>query len=120
AARSMVLLGGLPGSCIPQTAAVNWLRCVGPVLRQVPQHDALPLSVDRISALLRLGVEDGWAEAAELERSWDEGERLQLTRLHGGLGYMALVWGRYGQAARHLADGRQLTQAGQHDALDAI
>jgi DNA-binding CsgD family transcriptional regulator len=120
AARCLILLGGVPATHLPRVTALSWVRRAGPVLRRVDRREALGLSVDRIYALLRLGADEGWAEAAELEHGWDAHEQLQLGRLHGNVGYAAAVWGRYGDAARHYAAGRELAQAGQHGRLRAL
>ncbi|HEX8007654.1 MAG TPA: AAA family ATPase, partial [Trebonia sp.] len=113
AVRAMTLLGWPQGSDCPAREHLRWLRRAVGAADRVPSAERLRLLVDRVSALLLLGEEAGWAEAAQIP--WDApapGDWLQVTRGHANVGELALIWGRYGEARRRLAHAAEL--AGGH------
>ena len=103
AVRAMTLLGRPQDGNSPAREHLRWLRRAADAADSVPPAERLRLLVDRATALLLLGEEAGWAEAARIP--WDPsepGERLQVTRGHVNLGEAAMVWGRYAEAKRRL------------------
>jgi PA domain-containing protein len=109
AARAMTLLGWPQGGDCPAREHLRWLRRAAEMADSVPPAERLRLLVDRATALLLLGEEAGWAEAARVP--WDApapGERLQVTRSHINIGEAALMWGRYGEARRRLEHAAEL------------
>jgi DNA-binding NarL/FixJ family response regulator len=103
AARAMTLLGWPQGSTCPAREHLRWLRRAAATAASVPPPERLRLVADRAAALLLLGEQSGWAEAARIP--WEvsaPGERLQITRGHGNIGEIAMVWGRFGEARRRL------------------
>jgi hypothetical protein len=109
AVRAMTLLGWPQGGNRPAHEHLGWLRRAAEAEACVPPAERLRLLVDRVSALLLLGEEAGWAEAARVR--WGAsapGERLQIARSHVNVGKMALVWGRYPEARRRLEHAAKL------------
>jgi DNA-binding CsgD family transcriptional regulator/tetratricopeptide (TPR) repeat protein len=103
AVRVMMLLGWPQGSTCPAAEHSRWLVRAAAADATVPPAERLRLLVDRASALLMLGEEAGWAEAARIP--WEAAtpsDRLQVIRAQGNLGESALVWGRYAEARRRL------------------
>jgi predicted ATPase len=82
----------------------RWLRRAEAVaVPSASVAERLCLVVDRVSTLLALGEENGWAQANQLPATADTAaERLQLARAALNLGYLAMVWGRYGEACARL------------------
>jgi DNA-binding CsgD family transcriptional regulator len=121
AAAAMTLLGyPLPG---PRPAAeyLRWLRRASRVAAAVPSPlDRLALTVDRAAALLVLGEPAGWDVVARLPVAPPTvAERCQLARGHANIGYAALLWGRQGDAARHLRVAAELADAARYSRLSA-
>jgi DNA-binding CsgD family transcriptional regulator len=109
AERAMMLLGWPQGSSRTAREHLRWLRRAGVAAADIPPVERLRLLIDRCTALLLLGEESGWAEAAGI--AWQPaapGERLQVTRAHANLGEVAMLWGRYAEARRRLEHAAQL------------
>ena len=71
--------------------------------------------MDRVTALLLLGREEGWAEAARLpEDAPTAGERQQVTRGHFNTGEEAMRWGRYAEASQRLERAIELAERHQY------
>lgn len=114
ATRAMMLLGSPRGSSGTAREHLLWLRrAAGPAVDVAPV-ERLRLLIDKVTGLLLLGEESGWAQAAEIP--WHPrapGESLQVTRGHVNLGELATLWGRYAEArirlehAAGLADRHQ-------------
>jgi DNA-binding CsgD family transcriptional regulator/tetratricopeptide (TPR) repeat protein len=113
AVRAMTLLGWPHGSGSAREH-LRWLHRAADAADCVPPAERLRLLVDRATALLLLGEEAGWAEAARIP--WDPsapGDRLQVTRGLGNIGEAAMMWGRYGEARRRLGHAAELA-SGRH------
>jgi DNA-binding CsgD family transcriptional regulator/tetratricopeptide (TPR) repeat protein len=109
AARAMLLLGWPSVSACPAAVHLRWLRRAADAAASVPPAEQPRMLVDRATALLLLGEESGWAEAARIP--WDAAQprdRLQITRGHGNLAELAIIWGRYEEAGRRLAQAHDL------------
>ncbi len=118
AVRAMMLLGGSEGSDRPVAEHLHWLRRAGAAEASMPPGERLRLLVDRATALLILGEEEGWAEAARIP--WDAAtprDRLQVLRAQGNLGDVAMTWGRHAEARRRLERALTLTCAYHYERL---
>jgi DNA-binding CsgD family transcriptional regulator/tetratricopeptide (TPR) repeat protein len=103
AARAMMLLGWPEGSACSAREHLSWLRRAEAAAADIPPQEQLRLTIDRVSALLFLGEEAGWDQAAQIP--WQPrapGERLQVTRAHSNFGEAAMLWGRHAEARRIL------------------
>jgi DNA-binding NarL/FixJ family response regulator len=67
--------------------------------------------VNRTTALLLLGQEEGWTEAARMPADAPTAqERLEIARGHVNVAEAAIAWGRYTDARKSLALGLRLTK----------
>ena len=116
AARAMTLLG-LPIGWTdwPASKHARWLRRAAEVSTKMPPAEELPMRVNRITALLMLGEEEGWAEAARIpDDALAAAERVDIIRGHLNIGEAAMLWGRYAEADRRLAKARHLAETHGH------
>jgi DNA-binding CsgD family transcriptional regulator len=108
AVRAMTLLGW-PWGDRPAREHLRWLRRAADASACVSASERLRLLADRAGALLLLGEQAGWAEAARVPwQASEPGERLQVTRAHRNLAEAAMVWGRYGEARRRVEHAAEL------------
>jgi len=117
AGKAMALLGWPFGTSWPVSVHLRWLRCAARAEQVTPMApaDRLRLMVDRVTALLALGQEEAWAEAARLpDDARAPGERHGITCGHLNFGDLAMVWGRYARADRFLARALELTDRHQY------
>jgi DNA-binding NarL/FixJ family response regulator len=116
AARAMLRLGMPSMDACPAAVHLGWLRRAAGAGAAASPAEQLRMLVDRVGALLLLGEESGWAEAARIP--WDATQprdRLQIIRGQGNLAEIAIMWGRYEEAGRRLARAHEL--ASRHDYL---
>ena len=102
-AWAMILLGHPTHSLCPAEVHRRWLDRGWAVAQDaaIPEDVRLVLAVNRISALLVLGEETGWAAAANLPADASKPHHaLQVTRNLVNMAEGALVWGRYSDARR--------------------
>jgi DNA-binding CsgD family transcriptional regulator len=112
-ARAMMLLADPRGTIRPATEHLRWLRRAARLTQPADSADRLRLAVDRVSALLALGAEDGWREAGGLPLTApDPRVTRAITRSHLNIGDAALHWGRYAEAGWRL--GQALETATAH------
>jgi DNA-binding CsgD family transcriptional regulator/tetratricopeptide (TPR) repeat protein len=114
AARSMILLGWPYTADCPATEHRRWLRRAAEIEIAASPSEQLLMRVNRITALLALGEEEGWTEAARI--SWDTAdacERLEASRGLQNIGEAAMVWGRYPEAEHRLVRTLELAE-GHH------
>ena len=118
AARAMVLLGTPFGTDHPAAEHLTWLSRTHGIEAAMPELERLRLMVNRATALLFLDEQDGWAES---ERAAAEatacGQQLQLTRMCLNTAGAAMLWGRYADAKRALAQGAALASQGEYGSL---
>jgi DNA-binding CsgD family transcriptional regulator len=113
-ARAMMLLSWPRGATCPVSDHVRWLRRAAELTPPMDPADRLRLAVDRVTALLMLGDEEGWAEAAKIPfDAPTSAERAQIARSHLNIGDQALRWGRYDEAAWRLDQALDLART--HD-----
>jgi len=104
-ARAMMFLGLPYGTSTPAVEHLEWLRRAAEVPASADAVDRLNIIAGRASGLLLLGEDEGWEVAARVPTDADTtGERLQIAVAKLNVGHMALVWGRYPEARRVLAE----------------
>jgi DNA-binding CsgD family transcriptional regulator len=116
AVKAMSLLGWPIGwADWPASEHLRWLRRAAEVKAAMPPPAELDMLINRVTALLMLGEDDGWAEAATIpDDSPVAWERLRILRAHGNIGQAAVLWGRYAEARRRLDQARDLSEAHGH------
>ncbi|OLF08743.1 hypothetical protein BLA60_22290 [Actinophytocola xinjiangensis] len=115
AVRAMSFLGWPVGTALPASAHLSWLERAAGLAVHLEPLGRLTLAVDRTTALLHLGEESGWAEAAALPDDAASPEQgAQVTRGHLNVGDLALRWGRYADARRHLDRAAELAERHQY------
>lgn len=118
AVRAMTLLAWPRGTACPGSAHVRWLRRAARLSEVLNATDRLRFAGDRVSALLQLGQQQGWEEAAKLpDRAPSAQARRDVTRNHLNIGDAAMRWGRYEEAARRLAAGADMARRYQYPSL---
>jgi DNA-binding CsgD family transcriptional regulator/tetratricopeptide (TPR) repeat protein len=102
AARAMTYLGWPHLGPWPASVHLQWLqRAAETDHSKLSLVDRYALTADRATALLQLGEEAGWDVAAELPDDATGAEvRRLLARSNLNIGYAAVLWGRYEEAAR--------------------
>jgi hypothetical protein len=119
AARAMMLLGWPYGSDGSAREHLRWLRRAEVSAGDVPPLERLRLAIDRVGALLLLGEDAGWEQAAGIP--WQPrtpGESLQVTRAHVNLGGAAMLWGRYAEARCSMEHSAELADLYGYTHLD--
>jgi DNA-binding CsgD family transcriptional regulator/tetratricopeptide (TPR) repeat protein len=113
AARAAILLGWPTDAAWPASMHREWLDRAAGMIASVPPADRLNLTVERASALLMLGEEEGWAVAAQItEDAASPAERQHVVKGHLNIGNMAMAWwGRHAEARRRLTKGLELAEA---------
>ena len=105
AARAMNLLGWPHDTVSPASAHLHWLRRAERIAQSVTPAERLPLLVQRVTALLLLGEEEGWTAAADLTGQAIAGRDMRrVTVGQLNVGELAMTWGRYADARRWLAE----------------
>jgi DNA-binding CsgD family transcriptional regulator/tetratricopeptide (TPR) repeat protein len=111
AAHAMIYLGWPSQGVWPAPVHRRWLDKAQAAIKDpsIPPVDRLALNVNRVSALLDLGEEAGWAAAAELPGETDNPAQWRFV-VAGWLntGDSAIRWGRYGQARERLTAASRL------------
>lgn len=109
AARAMMLLGMLRGTHCAAIEHRRWLRRATEAPGSQEPAERLQLEVDRVTALLELGDQEGWAEASRFPgEPPGPGDNFQIIRGNLNIGEGAMVWGRYGEARQRLANAAEL------------
>jgi len=111
---AMTLLGWPNTADWPASVHLRWLRRAVRITVPMAAADQLRFVVDRMTALLLLGENAGWMEAAKIpDDAPSAPERVQIARGYLNSGDEAVRWGRYQDAARRLAHALEFTEA--HD-----
>jgi DNA-binding CsgD family transcriptional regulator len=115
AARAMMLLAWPRGTGCPAAEHLRWLRRADKVSASLGPADRLRLLVDKASALLMLGRDAGWPEAAKIPEDASRAQaRQQIARGHLNVGDQATRWGKYQEADRRLAKALDLARRHQY------
>jgi DNA-binding CsgD family transcriptional regulator len=112
AAWAMNMLGWPHDTVSPASTHLRWLRRAERAASTLEPAERLPLLVQRVTALLLLGEEEGWRAAAEIAAApaWARDKRqVNLGQLNTG--DLAMTWGRYADAGRWLASAQKLADA---------
>jgi DNA-binding CsgD family transcriptional regulator len=111
AARAMIYLGWPLEPTWPVAKHRRWLRRAAETTAKLAPAARQALDMDRVTALLMLGEEEGWAGTGQIPADAPTTrERLRITRGNLNVGDQAMVWGRYAEAARRLDTARELAQ----------
>ncbi|WP_222709297.1 AAA family ATPase [Nonomuraea sp. C10] len=111
AALIMTYLGWPRGPSTPVSTHLRWLRRAAAAAESVPASDRLNLLVERVSALLLMGEEEGWAEASRIPgEPADAEESRHIGKGLLNLGDAGVRWGRHSDAARYLAQAARLAE----------
>ncbi|MQA77783.1 MAG: AAA family ATPase [Streptosporangiales bacterium] len=103
AVRAMLLLGRPRRTAEAVAGHRRWLERAAKSSVRLSATDRLGVQVERVTSLLLLGEEDGWAEAAKIpEEPASPDERQHVVRAHLNIGDAAVQWGRYPEARRRL------------------
>ncbi len=117
AARVMALLGVPRGGSWPVARHLRWLRRAATVAPDDLQPvDRIALTVNRATALLLLGEQEGWALAGEIPAEVPAGP----AAWHAAIGYLntghaAMLWGHHADAARRLTHALRLARTAGND-----
>jgi DNA-binding CsgD family transcriptional regulator len=97
--RAMMLLAWPKGTTCPAGVHLRWLRRAARVRGPMEPAERHRFAVERATALLSLGAQDGWREAGELPvQAATAREARPIATSHINIGDLALRWGRYGEA----------------------
>lgn len=115
-AHSMILLGWPHHAGLPAAEHRRWLRRAAEVMPTVKpldlQHE---LVIDRATALLALGEEEGWAAAEVVGQTpRTPNQRQRFVRANLNLGDLAILWGRYDEADRRLSTALIISERYQY------
>jgi DNA-binding CsgD family transcriptional regulator/tetratricopeptide (TPR) repeat protein len=115
AAWAMMFLGYPHGTTCPASMHLQWLRRADLLNAPMAAAERLRFTVDKASALLMLGEEEGWAEAAAIPADAPTAQaRWQVTRGNLNMGELAMMWGRYAEARRRLTRALNLAEDHQY------
>ncbi|MCO1613174.1 AAA family ATPase [Micromonospora sp. CPM1] len=107
-AVAMMLLGW-PRGRSPAARHLTWLDRAAEFARSLEPSDRLRVAAGRAPALLQLGDERGWAEAAQIpQTARTVRDRRIITVGYLNIGDGAMRWGRYAEADGWLATARRL------------
>ncbi|MPZ28165.1 MAG: AAA family ATPase [Micromonosporaceae bacterium] len=119
AARAMTSLGFPVAPPWPARVHLRWLQRASELMSDARSPaEWLPLTVNRVTALLQLGEPRGWAVAAELPTDPASPQERQLIALGNlNIGDAAMRWGRFAEARQRLASAQQLASSNRHSQL---
>lgn len=121
AVHARIFLGLPLGRVRSASVHLRWLHEAERLMPAVPLANRMKPLVDRTTALLLLGEEDGWAQAERIPPDGaDPVERRQVVTGHANVGHLAMMWGRYPEAERRLATGLELTAGHGYDGVREI
>lgn len=107
-AVAMMVLGW-PRGRSPAARHLTWLDRAAEYAPSLEPSDRLRVAAGRAAALLQLGDQRGWAEAAHIPPAARTArDRRIITVGYLNIGDAAMRWGRYAEAGRWLATARRL------------
>jgi DNA-binding CsgD family transcriptional regulator len=111
-AGAMMVLAWPRGTTCPAKVHLEWLRRADELTVPMEQPDRVRFAVDKATALLMLGAEQGWAEAAEIPPHASTAlEMRHIARGHLNVGDAAVRWGRYREARLRLSTALDLARS---------
>lgn len=121
ATMAMIQLGWPNGDLCPAAENLHWLRRAAAVPAPREPAQRLRLLVERVTALLSLGEESGWTEAAQISDDADSVlTAFQVLRGAGNVADLAIMWGRYDEADRRLGSVLRGSEKYGYQRLHAI
>jgi DNA-binding CsgD family transcriptional regulator len=116
ALQAMTLLGWPRGVTATASEHLRWLRRAARAnVTSFAPANRLGSTLNRVTALLLIGEESGWAEATALpEEASSVPERRVAVLVQLNLSDAALLWGRYAEARQRLAKGWELVERHQY------
>jgi DNA-binding CsgD family transcriptional regulator len=108
--RAMVLLSFPMGNVKTASVHLEWMRRAAQGASGLTGRQRLRVLVDRTTALLLLGDETGWTVAQQLPADGAPAERGGVVTGHLNVGHVAMMWGRYAEAARRLTQALDLAE----------
>lgn len=111
-ATAMMMLAWPFVTTLPAEAHLEWLRSAENLAVTMEPADRLKFAVDRASALLMLGAEQGWVEAAKIPaHAPTDLEMRHITLAHINIGDAAVRWGHYREAVSRLNTALELARS---------
>ncbi|MEQ4302211.1 AAA family ATPase [Plantactinospora sp. B6F1] len=122
ASRAMLALAIPAGLSCSVAEHLRWLRRAAALPRPADRASRLAYQVNEASALLALGLDEGWVAARDLpDDATTAAERHALASARVNMADAAMRWGWYDRATAHLADAAALADrvqdAGIHDMI---
>lgn len=122
ASRAMLSLGVPTDPHSSVAEHLRWVRRAAALPRPADRASRLAYQVDEVSALLRLGLDEGWAAAGDLpDGATTAAERHALASARVNMADAAMYWGWYDRATAYLADAAALADRvqdpGVHDMI---
>lgn len=115
AARAMTMLGWAHDTGSPARVYTRWLRRAAALAESLEPRDRLRIQVDRMTALLMLGEEEGWAEAARIPADGaDVSQQRNIVIGQLNAGDLAIMWGRYDEARMRLGIALEMAEDHQY------
>jgi DNA-binding CsgD family transcriptional regulator len=121
AAWAMNMLGWPHDTVSPASTHLRWLRRAERAASTLEPAERLPLLVQRVTALLLLGEDEGWAGAARIaDPASTAADRRLVTLIQLNCSDLAMTWGRYADARRWLASAQELAEARHYRRYDEL
>ncbi|NDL59851.1 helix-turn-helix transcriptional regulator [Phytoactinopolyspora mesophila] len=121
--RAMISLAFPRGPDWPVSKHLSWLERATQLRPRLDAAlDRTWLAVDRASALLMLGEEDGWPAAEEITSGLDKpgaslSEQRQVARGLMNVGHLAIAWGHYAESRERLDAAIELMRSTAYERL---
>jgi len=112
AARALSLLGAPHDMTTPASGHLRCLRRAARFAESLESRDRLPFLMEKSTALLMLGEEEGWAVEAQIAANATTAADLkQVACGQMNSGDAAMTWGRYADSRRRLAKALEVAEA---------
>lgn len=112
AARAMAMLGWPNDAVSPASVHLRWLQRAAELSVTLDPAERLRVLVERATALLLLGEQEGWTAAAQIPgNAIATLDQRLITCGRLNTGELAMAWGRYADARQRLAGALELAAA---------
>jgi DNA-binding CsgD family transcriptional regulator/tetratricopeptide (TPR) repeat protein len=112
AARALTLLGAPHDMTTPASVHLRYLRRAERLTESLQWPGWLPFLMEKATALLMLGEEEGWAVEAQIAaNAVSPADTKQVACGQLNSGDTAMTWGRYADSRRRLAKALELAEA---------